>query len=623
VQKNTKTAKGGYCAVFLIYGRFFYYSFIWLQYTYIMNVITEMEVSTMNSKSPSRTTQSSNAIMCTLKELPSELRLKAAAKAIEINPENAPKAHRIELLSEQEQSNQIKLALLTSKYWYRSGVNLTVGFIGNPPADLQARIISHMNAWDVTGNVHFTASSTNPQVRISFENSGYWSYLGTDILLIPPDRATMNLQGFSMNTPESEYRRVVRHETGHTLGFPHEHTRAEIVSLIDEAKAIAYFGAPPNNWSPEKTRGQVLTPLDPNTVSETMAADPNSIMCYKLPASIMTNSIAIAGGRDIDASDMEFVAFKYPKAVGNGRLMHTLRNSDGSWQPLEDLTLKFGVEGGFISVAGANGGGGDTQFAFVTNEGYLWHSIRFADGSWGSAVNLSRQLNITNGVAAVSGASGANGTTQFIVTTSDGQLLHTVRESTGTWQPLGDLKYVDRVPGNVVALGGTNGSNGTTQFVFTTNDGHLWHTIRHADGTWQQLGNLSGALGYSGVVTTIAGAKGLNGETQFVFATNSARLWHTRRYENGDWTRVDDLGKELGVQKRVIAVGGCSGAGGQTQFVFTTEDGQAWHTIRYADGGWQRAVPLDWVLPIDGSLPALAGVTGDNGAMHFIFPTYH
>lgn len=78
-------------------------------------------------------------------------------------------------------------------------------------------------------------------VRISLAGSGYWSYLGTDILHIPSNQPTMNLQDFSMSTPESEYKRVVRHETGHTLGFPHEHLRKEIVDNIDRNKAYNYF----------------------------------------------------------------------------------------------------------------------------------------------------------------------------------------------------------------------------------------------------------------------------------------------------------------------------------------------------------------------------------------------
>ncbi len=78
-------------------------------------------------------------------------------------------------------------------------------------------------------------------VRISTTGMGYWSYLGTDIMLVPKSNPTMNLQGFSMFTRESEYKRVVRHETGHTLGFPHEHLRKEIVANIDPARAYKYF----------------------------------------------------------------------------------------------------------------------------------------------------------------------------------------------------------------------------------------------------------------------------------------------------------------------------------------------------------------------------------------------
>jgi hypothetical protein len=78
-------------------------------------------------------------------------------------------------------------------------------------------------------------------VRISLAGQGYWSYLGTDILSIPRNRPTMNLQGFNINTPDSEFRRVVRHETGHTLGFPHEQLRKEIINRIDRQKAYAWF----------------------------------------------------------------------------------------------------------------------------------------------------------------------------------------------------------------------------------------------------------------------------------------------------------------------------------------------------------------------------------------------
>lgn len=137
------------------------------------------------------------------------------------------------------------------------GVKLTVGFLDNPPQDSRKRILLHMNACAHTANVQFVESKSSPQVRIARidqgEQSGYWSYVGTDILTIPKRKPTLNLQGFTMQTPESEFHRVMRHETGHTLGIPHEHMRRELVNKIDRQKAIDYFGAT-QGWSPANRR---------------------------------------------------------------------------------------------------------------------------------------------------------------------------------------------------------------------------------------------------------------------------------------------------------------------------------------------------------------------------------
>src|SRR6185436_14664078 len=140
-----------------------------------------------------------------------------------------------------------------------------------------------------------------PQVRIARERDGYWSYLGTDVLHIPRNQATMNLEAFTMSTPESEYRRVVRHETGHTLGMPHEHMRRELVDRIDAAKAIAFFGRT-QGWSEQMVRQQVLTPIEER-----------SIMCYQIPGNITKTGQPILGGIDIDPSDASFAGLIYPK----------------------------------------------------------------------------------------------------------------------------------------------------------------------------------------------------------------------------------------------------------------------------------------------------------------------
>jgi hypothetical protein len=261
------------------------------------------------------------------------------------------------------------LALLTAKYWGSKGVRLTVGFLDNPPADLRARILSHMNAWNSFANVQFVETASNPQVRIArTAGGGYWSYLGTDILSISAGQPTMNLDSFTMNTADSEFHRVVRHETGHTLGFPHEHTRSQIVSRIDQDKAIAYFMST-QGWSKNQVIAQVLTPLDNSALIATAIADINSIMCYWLPASIMKDNVAVPGGTDIDPMDGQFAAQVYPKFA--------------NWQELDNNAATVDI---------AAGGG---NFYQLHNDGGIWKYTGTPLTGWQKLDNNSATKKIT------------------------------------------------------------------------------------------------------------------------------------------------------------------------------------------------------------------------------------
>lgn len=252
-------------------------------------------------------------ITCTPKRLPPESWEKAAETATAINPVNRAPVHRLMRIMPGFAPTRAHLAVLTTKYWGAKGVRLTVGFLDNAPADLRKRILLHMNAWAKTANVTFVAAKTDPQVRIArVPNDGYWSYLGTDVLHIKRTEPTMNLDSFTMRTPESEYKRVVRHETGHTLGFPHEHMRKALVAKIDEAKAIAYFMRT-QGWSEAEVRDQVLTSLEERSLLATTAADAHSVMCYQIPGEVTKTGEPIVGGTDIDKWDREFISLIYPK----------------------------------------------------------------------------------------------------------------------------------------------------------------------------------------------------------------------------------------------------------------------------------------------------------------------
>lgn len=259
---------------------------------------------------------SSHDLSCTIKVLPSRLLIDAAKTAVKANPANAPgpMIHRA-MESVSDVDRPLRMALSTAKYWGPMPRQLTVSFMESTPADLAARILEHMNAWTKSGCISFVATNGTGQVRISRGPGGYFSYLGTDILHIPSDRQTMNLEGFTMKTPASEYKRVVRHETGHTLGAQHEHMRRALIAKIDRQKAYDYFWRT-QHWNQQMVDAQVLTPLHEQSLLST-PPDQDSIMCYQLPGSITLDGEPIRGGTDINPTDYAFIGRVYPKATGH------------------------------------------------------------------------------------------------------------------------------------------------------------------------------------------------------------------------------------------------------------------------------------------------------------------
>jgi hypothetical protein len=254
-----------------------------------------------------------------MKSLPVSRRQAAARRSIEVNPANAVEHRVVARTPAGRRGGRPRLAVVVGRRWPASGVRLTVQFLDAPPRDLRARILRHMNAWNRTANVLFVETRGTGQVRIArldgpADMAGYWSYLGTEILEVDEAEPTLNLEGFTMKVSEAEFRRVVRHEAGHTLGFDHEHMRREMVQRIDPRKAVAYFDRT-DGWTPQEVREQVLTPLAQKSIMGTADSDPTSIMCYQLPGEIMKDGKAIAGGRDINPKDFAFAASIYPKRL--------------------------------------------------------------------------------------------------------------------------------------------------------------------------------------------------------------------------------------------------------------------------------------------------------------------
>lgn len=251
---------------------------------------------------------------CTTRLLPKEQRVEAAIHAVTTYAKNLPAGASLDDLLREDGD---RLALDVSKWWGPS-VDLTVGFLDNPSRELRDKILLHLNAWARDAAVRFHEVTTDPVVRISRLTEhdhpglgGYWSWEGTDIDTIPADQPTMNLEGFTVTTPDSEFRRVVRHEAGHSLGFPHEHLRQELVSRLDREKVIADYMAT-QGWTEQEVINQVLTPLEESSVFGTALVDETSIMCYQIEGKLTLDGEPIIGGVDINETDYRFASFVYP-----------------------------------------------------------------------------------------------------------------------------------------------------------------------------------------------------------------------------------------------------------------------------------------------------------------------
>jgi hypothetical protein len=322
--------------------------------------------------------------------------------------------------------------------------------------------------------------------------------------------------------------------------------------------------------------------------------------------------------------------------TADGHIRYTIR-SGGPWTDLHDLNAEIVLPGpGPVQAVSADvrgvvyiGGRPDSQqlVMFVTADGQLWQvqgngSLPF---TWLQPKNVSSQLVIPGPVTAVSVVS-TGSTTQIMFATADGNLWHSTRDGFGNFQALGDVNLVFAIPGPVVAVAAAWGGEDEAQFMFATADGRLWHTLRKQNGNWTGLGAVNDVVAVPGPVVAVAATNAGRvsdkdstnvSETQYMFTTSNGRLWHTRRLKDGNWTPLKDMRSEFPNLGPVRAVCAATAGVDETQYMFTTTDGHLWHSLRKEGGQWTALGDVNAVVPaIPGPASAVSGSKG-----FFIFTT--
>lgn len=227
-----------------------------------------------------------------------------------------------------------RAAIEQAKKW-EPGRTLRIYYMDGDPV-----IIDKVNQvypeWTQYANIKFEVTDDpRAEIRISFREPGSWSYIGTDALLVPSNKPTMNYGWLRRDTSDTEYRRVVLHEFGHALGLIHEHQNPATDIPWDKEAVYNYYSGSPNFWDRAQTDRNLFWTYGRDKTQFT-EFDRDSIMLYPVEQRFTKGNFEIGWNNALSETDKEFIAQQYP---GQKRAENEI-TIDGD--PVEGSIGKFG-----------------------------------------------------------------------------------------------------------------------------------------------------------------------------------------------------------------------------------------------------------------------------------------
>lgn len=200
------------------------------------------------------------------------------------------------------------------KFW-KPGTELHIRFLDDNAA-LRAKVIQYAQEWLQYANLKFIFDvSPQAQIRISFTpGMGSMSRVGLDANQCEPSAWTMNLDPtwFVHDPGDVVVKRTVLHEFGHALGFIHEHQSPMANIVWNERKVMQEYSGPPNNWSPEIIRFNILDRANPAWTNASKF-DEHSIMLYPVEPQLTINNYRVDWNNKLSEMDKQFAAKIYPR----------------------------------------------------------------------------------------------------------------------------------------------------------------------------------------------------------------------------------------------------------------------------------------------------------------------
>lgn len=207
--------------------------------------------------------------------------------------------HRVHNVIRRATPERAGAISLKNKAWV-NGSPIHIRFLEGTQAQ-QDMVKQFAPQWTEYANLDFVfTDDPSAEIRVTFdERDGAWSYVGTDNLHIPNHTATLNLGWVDEG--------VVLHEFGHMIGLSHEHqSPAGGGFQWNEDVVIRELSGPPNYWTPEQIRHNVLNKYRMDQIHGT-EFDPESIMLYAFPAEWTLNGVGTHANDDLSRLDKDFI----------------------------------------------------------------------------------------------------------------------------------------------------------------------------------------------------------------------------------------------------------------------------------------------------------------------------
>jgi len=279
-------------------------------------------------------------------------------------------------------------------------------------------------------------------------------------------------------------------------------------------------------------------------------------------------------------------------------MSHAVRGPNGAWDPFGSLNGMGTTETArAYDVAIAGLPDGSAQVLAIGTDSGIYHRTRRPDHTWTefAPVNGSGTSATALGKdVAIAGM--PDGSSQMVVTSTDGGIYHRIRYANGAWNeftPLNGSGTSATAIGKDVAIAGM--PDGSAQIVAIGNDGGIYHRIRYANGAWSEFAPLNG-LGTSATAqgrdVAIAGMP--DGSAQVVAVGNDGGIYHRVRFASGPWSEFAPL-NGMGTSATAIATDVAIAAlpNGSAHLLAVGPDGGVYQRDRYSNGVWSEfsAVP--------------------------------